>query len=172
MSGNGWCCAVACAALVASAGVSWATSPEPRNAWLMRNYRFTGPPPPHMVKATDPALADLRQVQNTVLAIMRKADFVEDYGTALDAATVAAGNAQLMEAITSGPVTNGPLQANSDAPVNPVVCQNCTGGPATWSDGLMMHYVTPQGTHVQVRLDLADRALPTKVKPAGGPQRE
>jgi hypothetical protein len=124
-----------------------------------------------LVKATDPALADLRQVQNTVLAIMRKADFVEDYGTALDAATVAAGNAQLMEAITNVPVTNGP-QSNSDAPVNPVVCNDRTGGPATWSDGLMMHYVTPQGTHVQVRLDLADRALPTKVKPAGGPQRE
>jgi hypothetical protein len=154
MSTNQCVCGIVLA-LMASVGTARAASPQPRNAWLTKNYRFTGPPPPRMIKAPEAAVSDMRQVQNTVLSIMRKADFVEDYGTALDAATVAAANAQLIQAMSErpGPVNNaiGDIM-DSNSAIPPVACNGRTAEAATWSDGLMQHYVTPQGTHVQVRL--------------------
>src|SRR5207245_3554703 len=68
------CYAAACALLVLT-GVSRAQSSEPRDAWLMQNYRFTGPPPATGITAVDPVVSELREIQNTLLAILRKANF-------------------------------------------------------------------------------------------------
>src|SRR5262245_61169850 len=87
----GYIRALAC--VVLAGGVSWATSPEARNAWLMKNYRFTGPPPPRMVSAADPAVAELQQVQSTLGSMIRRANLDGDYVTALDATAQSAFNA-------------------------------------------------------------------------------
>jgi hypothetical protein len=143
----------------------------------MKNYRFTGPPPPTSARSTDPVVSELREIQNTLLAIMRKADFAGDYEAALVAAAQAAANAQLIGAITErleAPAiakTSGQA-APADAPVYIVALNDGTLGAATayWKDGAMLHYMTPEGSHVQVRLNLVDRELSTRLNRVKHPQ--
>ncbi len=89
--------AVLCAVAMLSATGLHAQS---RDAWLMQNYRFTGPPAAMETGPVDPAIAALTDIQNTTLAILRKADFAGDYEAALAAAAQAAANVQLMAMLT------------------------------------------------------------------------
>ena len=100
MSSNWYARAVAAATLAVSGGVSWAQAQAPRDAWLMQNYRFTGPPQPGSIPPVDPLVYDLRQILNVELSIMRKADFFEDYEATLAAAAQATNTAQLIGGIT------------------------------------------------------------------------
>ena len=82
----------------ALSGIALAQTSEPRNAWLMQNYRFTGPPAGGETEAADPG-AELEDIQRTVLAILRKSNFAGDYEAALAAAAQAAANVQLKAAL-------------------------------------------------------------------------
>jgi hypothetical protein len=162
---------VACVLVVAGTGISAAQSQAPRDSWLMQNYRFTGPPAPGSVRPTDPVVSELQRIQNAVVSIMHQAKSVEDYGTALAAAAQAAANAEAIGAITerreSLAARGKTAEAQSDAPSPTylIALQDHTVETATsyWSDGRMLHYLTPQGAHVQVRLDLVDRGLSTRL---------
>jgi hypothetical protein len=87
-----------CVALILSARISMAQTSEPRDSWLMQNYRFTGPAAPGETQATDPG-AELEDIQRTVLAILRKSNFAGDYEAALAAAAQAAANIQRKAAL-------------------------------------------------------------------------
>jgi hypothetical protein len=161
---------VFCALLVLSAGISRAQPSEPRDAWLMKNYRFTGPLPAGEFVQTDALTSQLRGIQNSVLAILRKANYDRDFETALAAAAQAAANAQLIAAITDRlqpgtPSTATPAAVRADGPIFLIASKDGTIGAATsyWADRFMLHYVTLQGAHVQVRLDLVDRRLSTEL---------
>jgi hypothetical protein len=153
-----------------SGGVLLAQCTQPRDAWLMKNYRFTGPPHPSSSVPADPVISDLRQIQNTLFSIMRKADFGEDWEAALAAGEQAAAISQLIgvmsERVASASRgTKDEAQAAASGPVFPIVFKDHTVESATayWTDGLMLHYMTQQGAHVQVRLDLVDRNLTIRV---------
>jgi hypothetical protein len=77
-----------------------AQRPQPRDSWLMQNYRFAGPPAASEIQPVTPMLAQLQEVQNTTLNILRKANLAGDYQAALAAAAQATANAQLIGAIT------------------------------------------------------------------------
>jgi hypothetical protein len=157
---------LACLTLGGCIEVLSAQSVEPSDAWLMQNYRFAGPPPPECAAPADPVISELRQIQNTLLSIMRKADFSEDWEGALAAADQATAVSQLIGAITEH-VQSMPAASRSETrpassgPLYVIAFKDHTVAAATayWADGLMFHYLTPQGAHVQVRLDLVDRSL-------------
>ena len=65
--------------LVPLIGISHAQLPPGHDAWLMQNYRFTGPPPPGEVRPAADPLSEIREVQSTVRFIMRQAEFEGDY---------------------------------------------------------------------------------------------
>jgi hypothetical protein len=152
-------------------GVTRAQSLPSHPAWFMQ-YHFTGPPPPGEVKAVDPALTQIKEIQSTVQSIMRQARFEGDYETALWAASQAVANAQLIGAITerqqAAQVTQAPQPARSameaaqfPAPFVLIALKDKTINAATsyWADGPMLNYVTVGGMHIIVRMDLVDRAL-------------
>jgi hypothetical protein len=148
----------ACAAFLIAAVP--ARSTEPADAWLMKNYRFTGPPRPGSGTPVDP-LADLREIQNTLMSILRKADYAEDYETAWFIAGQASSNAQLLASIT-------PPQAAVTVPLFAIALKDHTilDAIAYWVEGPMLHYVTPQGIHVRMQSDLVDRDLSIRINRA------
>ena len=149
-------CFRATACMLLAAGLSWATDPDERGAWLMMNYRFTGPPPPRMVSAGDAAVSELRQVQAALGSILRRANLDEDYFSALSATAQMAINAVQLGAMTASPPAAPTVQAPQyDAPPSGFGLRQ----PASWSDDLMVHYITPQGTHVQIRKELVGQPL-------------
>jgi hypothetical protein len=144
----------------------------------MKNYHFTGPPPPAPFVPADPVVSDLRQIQNTLLSIMRKANYGEDYETALAAAAQAAANAQLIGVITerlesaaapkAAPKTaakTAPDETELNGPIYSIALKDHSVhfAAAYWTDSLMLHYLTPQGTHVQIRRDLVDFDLSARL---------
>jgi hypothetical protein len=156
-------------------GASWAQCHQSRDAWLMENYRFTGPPPPGSIAPTDPVVSELRQIQNTLLSIMRTAQFDQDYGLALAAAAQATELAPMIGAITQRVDTAAVAKASTErakleaaGPTFSIVLKDHTVSAATsyWTDGMMLHYITPSGAHIQVRLDLVDRELTVKLNRA------
>ncbi len=163
---------VACAVLVLASGVGRAQSSDAQESWLMQNYRFTGPPPPGEVRPTDPVMSDLKEIQSFLLSILRKANFNGDYDSALAAAAQAAANAQLMGAIAQhqqqpAPATH-PTAApdvKSDSPIYLIAFKDRTIEAASsyWVDRAMLHCITLQGAHEQVRLDLVDRQASTEL---------
>src|SRR5258705_9505609 len=82
----------ACSFLLLAGGVCRGQSSD---NWLMQNYRFAGPPAPGEIRPTDPVISELQEIQNTTMAILRKANFAGDYEAALAAAAQAMANAQL-----------------------------------------------------------------------------
>ena len=162
-------CAVGCAVLVLTAGISSAQTSEPRDSWLMQNYRFTGPPPPG--QPTDPVISQLQEIQNTTLAILRKANFAGDYEAALAAAAQAAANAQLIDALTER--RQQPAQSSKtsteETPPKPAVYlialrdRSIQAATSYWTDGTMLHCITLDGSHEQIRLDLVDRERSTEL---------
>ena len=85
--------------LIPLIGICHAQLPPAHDAWLMQNYRFTGPPPPGEARPAVDPLSEIREVQSTVRFIMRQAEFEGDYEDALVAAAQAVANAQLMGGI-------------------------------------------------------------------------
>src|SRR5258708_38537762 len=82
-------------------GVVRAQSSPRHDAWLMRNYRFTGPPSPSELKPVDPVLTDLKALRDTIWTILRRAKSEEDYESALAAAAQAVSTTQMIGASTS-----------------------------------------------------------------------
>jgi hypothetical protein len=183
MPGNTRICAVAYAVLAASLSVNTLTAKhhechehasEPHDAWMMQNYRFIGPPPPGSVAPVDPVVSDLRQIQYNLLSVMRQAKLDYDYEASLAAAQQAAANAQVIGVITerlksaAAPLPAAkpaPDQTELSGPAYSIALKDHTVLFATvyWSDGLMLHFLTRQGAHVQIRLDLVDLDLSVKL---------
>ena len=155
--------------LVPTIGVSRAQSTTPQGAWLMKNYRFTGPPPPREVQPIDSVLIELRGLQSTIRTILTRARFEGDYESALAAVAQLAANAQLIGAIAEQQQATPPVQTpksatvetQSPSPLFLIALKDKTINAATayWVDGPMLNYLTLQGAHVIVRLDLVDRGL-------------
>jgi hypothetical protein len=155
------------------AWASHAQSTTPQGAWLMQNYRFTGPPPPREVKPVDTVLIELRGIQTTIRTILSRAKFEGDYETALAAAEQLVANAQLIGAIAEQQQAPQPPQAQftkpapaaedvqSAAPFVLIALKDKTINAAKsyWVDGAMLNYITLQGSHVIVRLSLVDHSL-------------
>jgi hypothetical protein len=142
----------------------FAQSREPDDSWLMQNYRFAGPPAPGEIPRVSPVVAQLEEVQNTILSIMRKADFAGDFAAALAAAAQAAANAQLIGVVSgqlrpSEPPPRSPQEQPQPDPAKYLVVfrdRTVHAASAVWTDRLMLHYITPDGAHGQVRLDRVD----------------
>jgi hypothetical protein len=148
-----------CAAVLAASGLAQAQSSRPGNSWLMQNYHFTGPPAPRATPVTDPR-ADLEEVQRTVLAILRKSNYAWDFEAALAASYQAAANTQLKAAFAEArQAPQNPPTPSAAAAIYLVALkdQSIHAATAYWVDGVMLHFITSQGAHEQVRLDLVDR---------------
>jgi hypothetical protein len=161
--------AAVCAFLVLTAGVSPAQSSESGDNWLMQNYRFAGPPAPGELRPTDPVVSELQEIQNTTLAILRKANFAGDFEAALAAAAQATANIQLRGTINQRLQSPEHKTAAEPAPSKPrvylIALKDGAIQVATshWEDARMLHYITPEGSHEQVRLDLVDRPVSTEI---------
>jgi hypothetical protein len=150
-----------------AAATCFAQSREPSDAWLIENYRFAGPPAPGEIPQVSPTVAQLQEIQNTTLSILRKANFAGDYEAALAAAARATATAQLIGALTGQlkPPQPAPPPAKEPAPKAPAAYRialedrTIVTAPKVWSDGTVLHYLTPQGAHGQVRLDRVDWKL-------------
>ncbi len=163
--------------LIPLIGVCRAQLPPAHDAWLMQNYRFTGPPPPGEARSAVDPLSEIREVQSTVRFILRQAEFEGDYESALVAAAQAVANAQLMgaalehrqavQASQAAQAAQGAQAAKAademqpPAPLFLIAMKDKTinAAAAYWVDGPMLNYVTQQGVHVIVRLDLVDRGF-------------
>jgi hypothetical protein len=143
---------------------------SPRHdAWLMQNYRFTGPPKPGTVQPTDPIVSELWRIQNQVGWILRRAKSDQDYEAALAAAAQASANVQVIEAVmeqraaaaAASKAMAERAKANTPGPPYLIALRDQTVDAATkyWTEGPILHYMTPSGAHVQVRLDFVDRDL-------------
>lgn len=161
---------VAAGILVLMTWDSRAQLPPGHDAWLMQNYRFTGPPPPSRLVPADPVLTELKGIQDTLWTIIRRAKAEEDYPSVLAAAAQAAANAQLMGVIaehqqavqaTLPSTEQARLPSPLPGPFFLIALRDKTINTATsyWVDGNMLNYVTLQGIHIIVRLDLVDRGL-------------
>lgn len=156
-------------------GISHAQLPPGHDAWLMQNYRFTGPPPPGEVRPPVDPLGQIREIQSTVRFMMRQAEFEGDYEAALAAAAQAVANAQWMGAIIEHrqavqasqaaqavqAAKSATEEAQPPAPFFLIALKDKTinAAAAYWVDGPMLNYITQPGVHVIVRLDLVDRGL-------------
>jgi hypothetical protein len=122
---------------------------EPDDSWLMQNYRFAPAPAPGEVKPVSPTVARLQEVLQTTLSILHKANHEGDYEAALAAAAQATGITQLLGTLAGEvgpPQPQRPAGVPIDAPV----------ATRVWTDRWMLHYLTPEGGHVQIRLDRID----------------
>lgn len=150
-----------CAGLLLIAGAVQAQSSTARDGWLMQNYRFAGPPAAGATPVTDPVVAQLQEIQNTTLAILRKANFAGDYEAALAAASQAVANAQLIGAILERQRPPGKT-TSAEPPSQPALYlialrnRSVQAARAYWTDGRMLHCMTVDGAHEQIRLDLVD----------------
>jgi hypothetical protein len=150
-----------------------AQSSSPHDAWLMQNYRFTGPPAPRTVQPADPIVSELWRIQNQITWMMRRAKSDEDYEAALAAAAQASANIQVIEtlmeqrAAAAAQSKSTSEQAASHNPAAPylIALRDHTVDLATkyWIEGPLLHYLTPSGAHVQVRLDFVDRDLSARL---------
>jgi hypothetical protein len=157
-------------ALFLITGVVRAQLSPGHDAWLMRNYKFTTPPPPSQFKPVDPVLTDLKALRDSVWTILRRAKSDDDYESALAAAGQAVSITELIGAITEhqqavqsmkSAVAEARLPAQLPPPLFLIALKDKTINTATsyWVDGMMLNYITLQGMHVIVRLDLVDRDL-------------
>ncbi len=162
--------AAVCSVLVLTTGVSPAQSSKYGDNWLMQNYRFAGPPAPSELRPTDPVVSELQEIQNTILAILRKANFAGDFEAALAAAAQATANAQLRGTINQrlqSPQEHKTLAEPAPSKPRVYLIALKDGGiqvaTSHWEDSRMLHYITPEGSHEQVRLDLVDRRVSTEL---------
>lgn len=139
-----------CFVMILTAAFAPAQTREPGDAWLMQNFRFAPAPQPGEVPPVSPTVARLQEVLQTTLSILHKANHDGDYEAALAAAAQATATIQMLGAV-SGDVKPPQRQSPASLPV-PV---------KIWVDRWMLHYLTADGAHVQIRLDQIER------KPAG-----
>ena len=106
-------------------------------------------------------ISELQEIQNTLLAIVRKANFAGDYEAALAAAAQATANAQLRDSLAGRRQSATPQNTSLDqkpakAPVYLIALKDKSIQAATsyWADRSMLHYIGMDGSHVQVRKDL------------------
>ena len=187
MSSCGFRSTLACIIVIVGGGVMRAQVAQPRQASAMHGYTLAGPQPPNSTDPADSIVSELQQIQSTLLSMMHKMDFEEDYGGAILAAQQATETAQLIGAITerlelarrlaacqstAAMTPHEQFQASTDeansktsAPLYLIAFKDHTVETATkyWTDGLMLHYMTSHGAHVQVRLGLVDRGLSLKL---------
>jgi len=163
-------CAAAILAIGVGGGISHAQSA--RDAWLTQNYRFTGPPAPGSVQPADPVVSELWRIQDNMHWMMWRARQDEDYWTALAAAAQMSNNVLAIGAVTehrevvaAAKAAAAQAKANTPTPIYLVAFRDHTIVLASryWTEGQMLHYVTPEGTHVQVRLDTVDRDLSVRL---------
>src|SRR5262245_20394096 len=159
--------------LVLLAGFARAQYSEQNDSWFTQNYRFTGPPAPGEVRPTDPVISELQEIQNTTLAILRKANFAGDFEAALAAAAQATANAQLRGSIAER-LRSPESRKTASEELKPalqyfIAFRDGNVQPATscWVGEAMLHYITPKGAHEQVRLDLVDWRLSNDLNRAG-----
>ena len=93
-----------------TASIATAQSRPPRDSWLMQNYHIVPGPKPGEIQPAAPALSQLQEIQNTMLNILRKANFAGDYEAALAAAAQAAAAAHLIGTITGEFKPGAPAQ--------------------------------------------------------------
>lgn len=157
---------------ILTAAVSLAQTKQPSDDWLMQNYHFADPPAPGEIKQVTPAVAQLQEIQNTLLNILRKANFAGDYEAALAAAAQAAATAQQIAAMSGELPRTGELRQRQQPQATHylIAFKDSTVQEATavWRDSLMLHYTTPKGAHEQVRLDLVDWRLCAQLNPRSG----
>jgi hypothetical protein len=156
--------------LMLTAGISRAQVSEPHDAWLTQNYRFTGPPAPGEIRPTAPVISELQEIQNTLLAILRKANFSGDYEAALAAAAQATANVQLRNTLAEHKPSPQAQNTSGEEirPKRPVYLialkdESIHAASSYWADRTMLHYITLQGAHEQVRMDLVDRGVSTEL---------
>ena len=158
--------ALVCVLMISAAGVSRGQCGD---SWLMKNYRFTGPPPAGTVIPTDPVISELSGIQSKLRAMVRRAYSDEYYDAALAAAAQASSNAQLMgvigERLAQQPqAATAPKTASNEAasqgsnPPYLIALKDLTIDIALayWQDRDMLNYITVQGSHVIVRMDQVD----------------
>jgi hypothetical protein len=110
----------------------------------------------------DRFVAQLGELQNQVLSILRKAQFNGDLQTALGAASEARANVELM-AVLSGrlPVAERPTRPANNGPPNVYLIafkDQVIRAVLDYSvDGTTLSYLTRQGTRAQVPLESVDR---------------
>jgi len=153
-------------ALVLTSGISQAQPAHP--SWF-NQYHFVGPPKSGETRPT-PVVSDLQDIQQTLLAILRKANFAGDYEAALYAAAQAAATAQLKAALAEhaqSPQAHNTsaddLQPDSNIYLIALKDQSIQVATSYWSDGYMLHYINLQGGHEQVRMDLVNRSLTSEL---------
>jgi len=158
------------AVLVLTTGISRSQVSEPHDTWLTKNYRFTGPPAPGEIRPTAPVVSELQEIQNALLAILRKANFSGDYEAALAAAAQATANVQLRNSLTEHqpapqPHNTSGEEARPKSPIYLIARKDGSIDAATsyWADRTMLHYITLQGADEQVRMDLVDRGVSTEL---------
>ena len=155
------------AAFILAAAASTAQSPEPHDAWLMRNYRFAPPPAPRDMEPVNPVIDQLQEIQSTQLNILRKANFAGEFEAALAAAAQATATAQVIGTLTGQLKPPQPVRPSATEQRKPqgqlylIAGKDGTiqAASAVWTDRLMLHYLTPEGAHEQIRLDLVDWKL-------------
>jgi hypothetical protein len=138
----------------------------------MQNYRFTGPPAPGTVQPADPVVSELWRIQDNMHWMLWKARQDEDYWTALAAAGQMTNNVLAIGAITEqrqqeaaaralAEKAIAAAKANVPPPLYLIAFRDHSIAAATryWADGPTLHYVTPEGNHVEARLDSVDRSL-------------
>lgn len=142
--------------------ISLAQTKAPSDAWLMQNYRFAPAPRPGEIRPVSPSVGQLQEIQNTILNILRKADFAGDYEAALAAAAQATATAQLIGSLTGElkppPQMSRPANGQEQNTERPLILiafedDSIQSATAVWADNLMLHYRTMQGVHEQVPLD-------------------
>jgi hypothetical protein len=138
----------------------------------MQNYRFTGPPAPGSVQPADPVVSELWRIQDNMHWMLWRAKQDEDYWTGLAAAAQMSSNVLTIEALTerreavaAAKAMAQQARSNAPPPLYLIAFLDHTIAAATryWTEGTILHYLTPDGAHVQTPLDRVDRSLSTRL---------
>ena len=136
------------------------TMPE-TPAWLQGGYHHTTPDlrprPPEGTRPED-ILAQLADVQDTTLNILRKSNYSGDWDIALFAAMEARANAGMMSAVGSDIARAQMAQARPAAAFYLLAFKNQTVQVANayWVTDSTLHYVTRENKEVSAPLDSVD----------------
>ena len=138
--------------------VSPAQHSESGDSWLTQNYHFAGPPEPGEIRPTVPITSELQEIQNTLLALLRKANFAGDYEAALAAAAQATANAQLRDTLAERHAPVDESRPKSAVYLIALKDESFHAATSYWADRITLH-----GAHEQVRMDLVDRAVTSEL---------
>jgi hypothetical protein len=137
--------------------IAFAQTREPSDSWLMQNYRFAKPPRPGEVEPVNPTIGRLQEVLQSTLSIMRRASHDGDYEAALAAGAQATATATLLGNLSG--------EIKPPRPPEPQPASTTASATKIWADAWMVHYLTPEGGHVQIRRDRIDWQQQCSVTP-------